>query len=559
MKNFQKGMAVLSAFLLTVSFASCTKPEKNDDEPKGGTLSFTEHNWTDWETVKEKTCTKDGLEKLVCHDEDCKEEKTRVIKAEHEWGEWTGSLDEICTKDAVLTRTCSDCSKTEKQTVSARGHAYDEKTATCTVCEIPLSYPQISVSSYTDVWDIQAEHDGSAYNRKELSVDTYYTASLSASKSELWISVSVPKAGQYALFTVGGANGATVARHDASAHYIPSNDNGEYIGINAVSVSDGEFVSPVNCSEKHWSPSWRATWSIKASEDAEVKFVVKKVAEPAWVASAIYEQVSPKQLKKMKAPNGPDGLAPTEVPYDTEYFFDEWNEVYRMGTKAEPGAVIYMAVSTPAQRLLGEKAFTEIQNEGPNLNLGVGKTATGDNLIYEYAGFIGSAYSTEKNNSYDLFVNNNGLYPVNKELHDFLVLYTNANTPLDLPDEYKSSQSVKEEHAWLSACYYYTEVVQGSQAHPYEIGLGSHEITTLKFDYVYYKVKYEDSTNTTGVYYCTISCQDENAMMILDDTTYNGPFSVKVEVNPNLGKTLSLAGKNGAQMTYTITVEKASA
>lgn len=558
MKGLQKGMAVLSALLLTVSFASCSKPNKTDDEPKGGTLHFTEHNWTGWETVKEKTCTKDGLEKLVCHDEDCKEEKTRVIKAEHEWGEWTGSLDEICTKNAVLTRTCSKCSKTDKQTVSSRSHAYNEKTGTCSVCEKELAYPTIQSGSFSDVFDYANGNDGSPYSRIEISTDKNYTLSISAGSS-VWLSLAFPNAGQYALFTIGGANGATIKRHDASAHYIPSDDEGNYIGFNTITLANEEQVSLVNCSEKHWNPAIRATWSITATEDTEVKFVAKRIENPAWEVKSVYETASPKQLNKMKAPDGEYALSPTEVPYDTEYYFDEWNEVYRMGTKENPGAIIYMAVSSPAERLLGEKAFTQLQDEGANIALQVGKTKEGDNLVLQYGGFIATKYSTERNNSYDAFTNAHGLYPVNEELHEFLVRYTNANAPLSLPEEYKQPQAVREKHAWLSACYYYSEVVQGTQAHPYEIGLGAHEITTLKFDYVYYKVKYEDPTNTTGVYYCTISCQDENAMMILDDTTYNGPFSVKIEVNPNLGKTLSLAGKNGAQVTYTLTIETANA
>ena len=146
---------------------------------------------------------------------------------------------------------------------------------------------------------------------------------------------------------------------------------------------------------------------------------------------------------------------------------------------------------------------------------------------------------------------------LNEELHEFLVLYTNTNTVSDLPDEYNTSQEVREKHAWLSACYYYGEVVYGTEAHPHEIGLGEHEITTTLFDYVYYNVKYEDANNTTGVYYCTISCEDENSLMIMDGVTYKGPFSVKIEINPTLGKTFSLAGKGGAAVTYTLTVAKA--
>lgn len=559
MKGLKKGIALFSALFLAVSLASCTKPNNEQkEESKGGTLSFSDHNWTAWETVKEKTCTKDGLEKLVCHDEDCQEEKTRVVKAGHVWGEWTGSLDGVCTANKTLTRTCSECNKTEKQTISARGHGYDEATGGCSVCENELSYPTISNGAFADVFDFANGNDGSAYGRIEISTEKNYSVSLTAGQS-VWVSLLFPNAGQYALFTVGGANSATIMRHDASAHYVPQDSEGNYIGVNAVTLANGEQASLVNCSERHWNPSIRATWSITATEDTEVKFVVKRIGNPVWEVKSVYETATPKQLNKMKAPDGVAGLSPTEVPYDTEYYFDEWNGVYRMGTKAEPGPIIYMAIASPAERLLGEKAFNQIQDEGASIALHVGKTNAGDNLVFNYGGFIGAKYSEEKDNSYDAFTNAHGLYPVNEELHDFLVRYTNANAPLSMPDEYKQPQSVREKHAWLSACYYYTEVVEGSQGHPYEIGLGSHEITTLKFDYVYYKVKYEDSTNTTGVYYCTISCQDENAMMILDDVTYNGPFSVKVEINPNLGKAITLAGKNGAQVTYTLTIATATA
>lgn len=98
------------------------------------------HQWWDWETVKEPTCTEDGLEKRECgiavdYNEDHTE--TRVIpKLGHDWGEWSVTKASSCTADGEQVHTCKRCGVSETQTIPKLGHDWGEwrevKPATCT-------------------------------------------------------------------------------------------------------------------------------------------------------------------------------------------------------------------------------------------------------------------------------------------------------------------------------------------------------------------------------------------------------------------------------------------
>jgi len=66
-------------------------------------------------------------------------------------------------------------------------------------------------------------------------------------------------------------------------------------------------------------------------------------------------------------------------------------------------------------------------------------------------------------NSYEAQVNSDGLYPVTKELYEFLKLHANHARPATAPSaEYA-------DNAWLAACYYYKAMELGSQEYPLEI------------------------------------------------------------------------------------------
>ena len=93
------------------------------------------HNFSEWVTIKEATCTEDGSRTRTCSA--CGTEETQVIKATgHSFSDWTVTKEATCTEKGSKTRTCSVCQITETQDIAALGHDFGEwtvsKAATCT-------------------------------------------------------------------------------------------------------------------------------------------------------------------------------------------------------------------------------------------------------------------------------------------------------------------------------------------------------------------------------------------------------------------------------------------
>lgn len=570
MAKFKKSAAFTLALLLcstALASVACGKGgEKTESSsssqyvpPAPSVFALENHTWTDWETVTEATCTKDGLEKLVCLDEGCGEVKTRTVKAGHAWGAWTGSTNNLCNQDAQLSRRCSSCNQTEKQTIAKRGHAYEN--GVCKLCDEPFVFPTLETNpTYTDVWDDSVGGgNGGAFSRRQLKTDVYYTLDVPVTNElaeidGVWISVPASELGQYALLTIGGANNVTIERFDASEQYIPGDENG-YIGIPAIQHENGETFSNVSCNEKYWSSSWRATWRFSTTTpNTSVKFIITKIADTEWTPEYIHETVLPKQINNVTANEPADGFTKIAVDYNDSYYFDEWNGVYRRGTKAEPGEVIYMAISSEAPRLLGEKAFTGIQEEGNNLSFSVGKDERGNYLFQDYHAFL-LASESQDGNAYENFVNSQGLYPVTQELYDFLQLYMTKNRPYDIPNDIWEDETSRLQKAWLAPCYYYAMLTPGTEDNPYLITeLGTFEVLTPKYDIVYYTIKYTDDTAADS-YTLVLTCEDA-ARINVNGKTYTGPFRVELEVSANQGVTFYIGAKNGAESLFRLTLSK---
>ena len=585
MAKFKKTAALLSALLLCSSLlvsVACNKgggnngttsslqessvSEENsssdvseEPQPEPSVFALENHTWTGWETVTAATCTTDGEEKLVCTDEGCGKIKTRTIKAGHLYGEWTGDLSELCTKDAQLTRTCSTCGGTESQTVAMRGHAYDN--GVCKICDEPFTFPQLQQNpSYVDAWDTSIRGVGEAFDRKHLNINTYYTMEVPPVNPDMgndgvWISVPADGPGQYALLTIGGTNGVTIERFDANDFYIPGNEYG-YLGYAATEHENGESYSIVSCSELHYNEVWRATWRFSTETATTVKFVIVKIAPPEWIPEYLHESPIPKQIKNVTASNAPDGYTAVPVDYNDSYYFDEWNEVYRRGTKNNPGEVIYVAISKTAERLFGEKSFSNIQEDGNNLSLSNGTDERGNYLIRDYHAFLLDEESAN-GNAYENFVNADGMYHATKELQEFLHLYTQKNRPIDIPVNVWDNETERAKKAWLAPCYYYRELTPGTEDNPNVIDkLGDFEASPAAFDMTYFTINLQDDSGAP-VFYLTLSCEDSNARININGKTYSGPFSVKFEVNTTKNTTFFVASKDGTADTFTLTLSAA--
>lgn len=73
-----------------------------------------EHEFGEWETVKEATCTEDGLKERACS---CGEKESEtLVTTGHEFGEWEIVEDPSCVADGIKERFCS-CGEKETETI----------------------------------------------------------------------------------------------------------------------------------------------------------------------------------------------------------------------------------------------------------------------------------------------------------------------------------------------------------------------------------------------------------------------------------------------------------
>lgn len=570
MAKFKKAASLFSALLLCGSLfcgVACKKGGDNSGDcsssssestyipPDPSVFTLENHTWTDWETVTEKTCTRDGKQQLVCTDEGCGAIKTRTIKKGHVFGDWTGNMDMLCQQSTTISHTCTDCGHTETQTVAQRAHAYID--GVCKECDTPFAFPTLKTNpSYVDAWNTSIMGNGTSFDRKELKAETYYTMEVPVTNPEeddgggVWISVSVEGPGQYALLTIGSANDVVIDRFDANDFYINPDK------MTALIHENGASYSLVNCGEAYWNTVWRATWRFTSETATTVKFVVMKIADAEWSPMAIHHDAVPTQIKNVTADNPPASYTAMPVDYNATYYFDEWNEVYRLGTKQNPGEVIYVAIDTAATRLFGEKKFTNIQEDGNNLSFSVGTDEQGNYLIRDYHSFLLASESAD-GNAYENFVNGRGTYPVTKELREFLQLYTQKNRPMDIPQSILDNDTERAEKAWLAPCYFYSEIEPGTEDNPFVINqLGNFEASPADFDFVYFKLNYmgEDGTLTTKV---KISCDDTNAMITIDGKTYQGPFAIEVDVDA-MGVLFKVSSANFMAANFTLNLSLAA-
>ncbi len=125
----------------TIKEATCTQPgllstycticglgETYETQPLG-------HSFGNWETVKPATCTSEGERISRCvrcgYDEHQKTEKLA-----HEYGDWTVIRQATCTAEGERSHKCKVCGAEEKQTVDRLPHNFGKwtvlKEATCT-------------------------------------------------------------------------------------------------------------------------------------------------------------------------------------------------------------------------------------------------------------------------------------------------------------------------------------------------------------------------------------------------------------------------------------------
>lgn len=86
-------------------------------------LPCEKHTVGEWETVKEPTCTEDGLKRLICTE--CGNQiRTEHISAEHDIGEWTTAIAPSCSESGSSYLECRVCHTILDERSDPPSHSY---------------------------------------------------------------------------------------------------------------------------------------------------------------------------------------------------------------------------------------------------------------------------------------------------------------------------------------------------------------------------------------------------------------------------------------------------
>ncbi len=547
MNKFKKAIFIALSFtmaLSTFAFAACGGSDNSESSKQNNSTPNSE------------------ISSEITSDSSVEDSSDDGTNCEHVWSEWELESEATCLDDGVKVRTCLlDDSHVDRDTFSARGHDYGN-IGVCIRCELEAEIPAADKdATYLDVSKASSgiAGTGKEYEWFQLTCGGYYEIPI-GNDGIVWANFNVEEAGQYMLYSVRN-DGVTAKRYDASAQYIPVDFEGNYIGYEARVLKNGNFVSTVNCGELYYNEQWRATYSFSGEPGSFARIHIVKIDTFAWMPGYAHITAIPEQINGKHAPAGPEGKKAAVVPYESAYFLDD-DGYYRLGTPENPGELIYLAVTAIAPRMLLDKSFCMIQYEGNNLSVPFGMTVEGDYLIKSYAAFFmnnggdisGTASADPSANCYENYVNSDGLYPVNEELYEFLQLYLKKNKPMDIPDDIWNNEVLREKCAWLAPCYYYADLEPGTKNFPISLEIGENTITTKAFDYLYYNLKYYNDNSEGTVTYCTITTDNANALLLIGEETFTGPFSVTFECNDVNGMTFMFAAADATATSYTVNI-----
>lgn len=163
-------IALILILVCVFSLSACNNSNSNDDGTNNNTNqnpneSSHTHSFDEWETVKNATCSSEGLQERYCS---CGEKQTRTLSVtdNHSFGEWRTVKNATCTQDGEKERSCS-CGTTEKQKIQSSGHTEvidQEVSASCTtngltqgkhcsVCGTVIVAQQTIQAGHTEVID----------------------------------------------------------------------------------------------------------------------------------------------------------------------------------------------------------------------------------------------------------------------------------------------------------------------------------------------------------------------------------------------------------------------
>ncbi|MBQ7913288.1 MAG: hypothetical protein IJ308_06085 [Clostridia bacterium] len=546
---------------------SDTNGSDSNDTGSGGDSSDTnsggedidapcEHVWTAGGIYESPSCTNAGKRLYVC-ELDPDHTELREIGFTHEWSEWTFSVEPTCTEGGEKIRHCLHCEDvTETAPVAAWGHKLDN--GICERCEYGPVYPEAPD---------KINYRKPTASTPDMGIDPYVRFSLNEGYYEftigkegvLWVDCKVPSAGQYALYSTNTPTGVTAKNHGSNTFFINEAD-----GVAARSLPDGNFYASINVSDEFWHDSFCQIFAFRGAPDTVVQVRFVRIDEAQQGVKYATETVYPRQIGE-KAKDSVSGMQITVVPYTSKYYYDETSGYYRMGTSADPGEIIYVAITKKATRINDSLAFADLATLGVGYALHHHDDIDGTKVYRDYAWFlcnyggVGKTSETgrdfipnegdENALCYENYVNNDGVYPVTPELKEFLELYVSLNTPVTLQGETNPAVLA---NAWLAACYYYKGVPMGEQSNPIPATPSTFQVTTREQQYTYYAIFADAEATETRTYTATIT--DENAFVYFEDKSYKGAQTFTFTLDPNEKIVFYVGALDYTSISFTITV-----
>ncbi len=116
------------------------------------------HEWGEWITVKEASCTETGKQERSCNLDPSHTQTKKIEVLGHEWGEWTTTKNATCTEKGEKTRVCTRDEKhieTDEIPVTHTLMQHEAVAATCTESG-HVAYEDCLLCSYTTYKEIPA-------------------------------------------------------------------------------------------------------------------------------------------------------------------------------------------------------------------------------------------------------------------------------------------------------------------------------------------------------------------------------------------------------------------
>ncbi len=409
---------------------------------------------------------------------------------------------------------------------------------------------------------------GTAYNRYD-GVEGYYQIQLAAGTTRYY-SFAVSQSGTYALTTLQQKDGFSITRVDASAHYVPDT------GYPATLQEDGTWISEVVCSDSYFNAEWRATYKITSNINDVITVCFARIGDAPREPQYITTSITPQEIVG-KAQDAAADQMPVAVPWLTSdnptYFYDEDYEMtfydiatgeektakgfYRYGVEGDESApVIWLAITSNPPRLFEGESFSVLTAASLRLYTH-SDPDTGDYYFNNYVDFImnnggiidqitGLPKAGDPTKiCYTNAANGDGLFPVNRELYEFLQYFMSANPPFG-----DDNTNIAKENYWLAPCYYYEDRIPGTEGYPIVLTEGENTVSASMTD-TYYRIESDTEKKVTieGA---------AKLILYLDQINYGGEgdgFSITVTV-PEGGITFVL--KSATKGEYAVTVRDAT-